>query len=252
MQTQDPRARTRGNVNNNININICSAPKGRNNNKPDNRLDINNRPGALPNYLGERNIDELKAQCIALFAEVALEKDRARRFELMMKRDLLRLEIMRLESRWVIVKTMRFGTSEDTQDNRRTRLSAKNHVRDRREEDPFRSWYCRSLASDNSYGSSIDINELAKACYYSAKEHRLMASDVLSVACEAWMTGEGYAELKPKTRINRAVSKAVHDIYRQDYKEHNSRERAKLKPGESFRKWTPLVDEPLIELVFGR
>jgi hypothetical protein len=207
--------------------------------------------GALPNYLHERNIGEIKARCVALFVEVALERDRARRLELMMQRDLLHLEIFRLESNRVAVRGKRNVPAKTPTNDRKTAKRTVKHRVVKRTENPIR-WYSRELLLDRDYGSPIDINEMAKACQFSAKKHKLMASDVLSAACEAWMTGEGYSRLNAKTRINRAVSKAIYEIYRENYAVHNYREQAKLKPGQSFRKWTPLVDDALIELVFGK
>ena len=186
--------------------------------------------GRIPNYLQERNWNEAKEHCVELFVMTTLEKDHARRFALQTSRDLLRLVILRHE----LEKGTRAATPLPPSAADATPAAEET----------------RSVPAGAVYHDpTLDFDELSRQCLLAAKKNVLDFSDVLSAACEAWVTGGGYAALPPKKRINRAVAKAVHQTLAADFFEHHPRERARL--GAASRKWTPKRTKEAVDAFYG-
>ena len=190
--------------------------------------------GRIPNYLQERNWEEVKNQCVELFVATTLEKDPARRFALQTRRDLLHLAILRHEIEAKVPRSVADtdATAHVTPAAAPTDLTPPAH------------------AAPACLDPSLDFAALVRQCRFAAKKHSLDLSDVLSAACEAWVTGRGYDGLPPKKRINRAVAKGVHQTLAADFFEHHPRERARL--GAAYRKWTPKLTQDAVAAFYGR
>ena len=197
----------------------------------------------IPNYCGERNAEDIKARCVALFAAVTVEKDPAKRLALIMQRDGLRWELLRLQSD--AAKTAhrgRLSAALDAADSPcYVRDESKASHADTASEIP---WYCRALGSDDNKSSKLPIDNFARNCNATAVKHQLERTDLLGDALANFAEdGRDYSALASteKARIdkrwNRALSKAVHGLYARDFVEHHSREREKL--GDAYQKWTP-------------
>jgi len=197
----------------------------------------------LPNFLGERDIGEMKSRCIALFAAVATEKNPQRRFKLLMQRDNLRMELLRLQNDMAKVARRRklpaspAGADSPCCGREKSKTSRAKAAHEM-------PWYCRVLGSDDPKSIELPIDVFARNCNASATKHHLDRADLFADAlanyaedARDYSTEAPTEEARIAKRLNRALSKAVHRMYARDFVEHHPRERAKL--GDAYKKWTP-------------
>ena len=206
----------------------------------------NNPFGAIPNFLGEGFAEAMEKQCVSLFAAVAVEKDPARRLALQMRRDELRL---------LILKHRNDAESAKRRIRRRPSNLAEKSPRCVREEMTVRDvdaandelpWYCRAPEGD-PLRESIDL--LARRCVAASVKGGRDCRDIFAAVLYRYaMLLADKPELPDAKLVNRSVAWALHHLMREDFAEHNPRERG--REGEDYRKWTWRLTDDVVETTF--
>lgn len=208
----------------------------------------------IPNFLCERNAEEMESRCVALFAAIAIEKNPQRRFKLQMQRDDLRLELLRIRS----------NAAKDTGRRNKPFVSptsanapccgSERHKTSHAQTTCEMPWYCRVLSSDDPKSIELPIDVFARNCSASADKHHFDRADLFADALanfaedvRDYSTEAPTEKARIAKRLNRALSKAVHRMYARDFVEHHPRERAKL--GDAYKKWTPRLCKGLNAIV---
>ena len=202
--------------------------------------------GAVPNFLGEGFAEAMEQQCVALFAAVAVEKDPTKRLALQMRRDTLRLELLwhRHDAEDAKRHIGRYPSSPAANSPRCA--CEETTARDAEEPCVEMCWYCRAADGDPLRDA---IDTLALRCVAVAKKDDHDYRDIFAAALYHFANlldkdpGLPCAKL-----VNRSVAWAQHHLMREDFAEHNARER---KRGvEDFRKWTWRLTDEVVEAVW--
>lgn len=203
--------------------------------------------GGIPNFLGEGFAEAMEQQCISLFKAVAVEKDPVRRFALKMQRDNMLVELRRLRND---------KANAARHIRRRPSNSAANSPRNGWETAGVRDaddasgkelcWYCQAREGDPLREA---IDTLARRCVAAAKKDCRDYRDIFAAALYHFASlldkdpGLPCAKL-----VNRSVSWALHHLMREDFAEHNARERG--REGEGYQKWTWRLTNDVVEAVW--
>ena len=202
--------------------------------------------GAIPNFLGERNYEEIEAQCVALFAAVAVEKDPAKRLALQIRRDELRLLILRRRNEAEEAKRHIGWYPSSSAANSPRSFRGETSSPDADTSNDELCWYCRAPEGD-PLRESIDI--LARRCVAASAKDGHDRRDILSAALYRYaMLLAEEPGLPDAKRVNRSVAWALHHLMREDFAEHNSRERT--RSDADFRKWTWRLTDEVVEAVW--
>lgn len=203
--------------------------------------------GAIPNFLGEGFAEAMEQQCIALFKAVAVEKDPAKRLALQMRRDSLLMALCRLRADKAKALRRVRRCSADL---------AANSPRDGWADAGARAaddasckgacWYCRA-PEGNPMRDAIDT--LAMRCAAASKKDGRDRRDIFAAALYHFAILHGKDPSLPYAKlVNRSMSWAQHHLMREDYAEHNARERG--REGEDYQKWTWRLTDGVVEAVW--
>lgn len=243
MQRQHSRAHTRVEVKpDNI---IYSALQGRNKEQTESCVHARNLT-AIPNFLGEGFAEAMEKQCVALFAAVAVEKDPVKRFMLKLRRDNLLVELSRLrDDKAKAARHIRRHTSDSAANSPRSGWG-ETSVSDAEAANAELPWYCRAPEGDPLRDA---VDTLARRCVAVAKKDGRDCRDIFAAALYHFANlldkdpGLPCAKL-----VNRSVVWAQHHILREDFAEHNARERG--RDAANYRKWTWRLTDEVVEAVW--
>lgn len=204
--------------------------------------------GAIPNFLGEGFAEAMEQQCISLFVAVAVEKDPVKRFALVMRRENLLAELSRLRNDRAkaaqhIIHCPPASASAANSPRRAWEVTTAPGAKKPCAES---CWYCRAPEGDTLRDA---IDTLALRCVAVAKEHGRDCRDIFAAALYHFANLlDKDPNLQYEKLVNRSVSWALHHLMREDYAEHNARER---KRGvEGFRKWSWRLTDEVVEAVW--
>lgn len=203
--------------------------------------------GAIPNFLGEGFAEAMEQQCVALFAAVAVEKDPVKRFMLKLRRDNLLVELSRLRNdKAKAARHIRRVPSSASAANSPRRDREETTARDAEESCAELCWYCRAPEGDPLRDA---VDTLARRCVAVAKKNGRDCRDIFAAAIYHFANLLDKDPALPCAKlVNRAVSWALHHLMREDFAEHNARER---KRGvEDFRKWSWRLTDEVVEAVW--
>ena len=188
----------------------------------------------------------LLAAVAALFAAVAVETDPVRRFALKMQRDELRLLIVRHRNDAENAKRHigRHPSNPTANSPRGVRVEPVPLDADASGEEMC--WYCRAPESD-PFRESIDI--LARRCVAASRTSGRDCRDVFAAALYHFAVLLNKDPGLPCAKlVNRSVAWALHHLLREDFAEHNARERG--RDGEDYQKWTWRLTDDVVEATF--
>lgn len=206
----------------------------------------NENIGAIPNFLGEGFAEAMEQQCISLFVAVAVEKDPVKRFVLKMRRDNLLVALSRLRddktkaARHTSQRAFNFAA------NSPRCVSQKTTVRNADVSCEEMCWYCQAQEADPL---RMAIDTLAQRCVAETKKYGRDCRDIFAAALYHFATLlDKDRDLPCAKLINRSVAWAHHHLLREDYAEHNARERT--RSGEGYQKWTWRLTDDVVEATF--
>ena len=207
---------------------------------------MNKLIGAIPNFLGEGFAEAMEQQCISLFKACAVEKDPSKRLALQMQRDNLRVELSRLrDEKAKAARHIRRHPSDSAANSPRAGWG-KTTASDVEAANAELPWYCRAPEGD-PLRESIDI--LARRCVAASRKSGRDCRDIFAAALYHFAVLLNKDPGLPCAKlVNRSVAWAQHHILRDDFSEHNARERG--RDGEGYQKWTWRLTDDVVEAVW--
>ena len=202
--------------------------------------------GAIPNFLGEGYAEAMEQQCISLFVAVALEKDPVKRFALKMSRDNLLVKLSRhRDDKAEAARHVRRSQSKCAANSpRRASKTTTVHGADASCEEM--SWYCQAQEADPL---RMAIDTLAQRCVAESIKCGRDCRDIFAAALYHFAILLDKDRSLPSAKlINRSVAWAYHHLMREDYAEHNARERR--RDGDDYQKWTWRLMDDVVEATF--
>lgn len=202
--------------------------------------------GAIPNFLGEGFAEAMEKQCVALFAAVAVENDPVRRFALKMRRDNLLVELFRLRNdKTKAARHIRRHPSDSAANSPRYGR-AETTIRDADASGEEMCWYCRASESDPL---RMAIDTLARRCVAASRTRGRDCRDIFAAALYRFaILLDKDPDIPCAKLVNRSVAWALHHLMREDFAEHNARERG--RDGEDYQKWTWRLTNDVVEAVW--